>query len=365
MEQPLRVLVVDDTVTYRKLARDVLASLSGVEVVGTAANGKIALERVEQHHPDLLLLDLEMPEVDGLEVLRRLKVAGGDVGAIMLSAVTDTKATMNALELGAFDFIVKPGGNSLEENVQRLRGELRSKLDAFARTRSIRRILHEPAETCARRLPEPTPPASDAAFAGERPHATMTAPAVVALGISTGGPQALTEMLPKLPASLPVPVLIVQHMPPVFTRSLAEDLNGRCALRVCEASDGQVVASGDVLIAPGGKQMRVERENGTVIVRITDDPPELSCKPSVDYLFRSVADVYGGNVVGVIMTGMGSDGVRGCRMLKQRGAAIIAQDQATCVVFGMPRGLVEQGIADVVAPLGDIAGEIVRLATRR
>jgi two-component system chemotaxis response regulator CheB len=168
-------------------------------------------------------------------------------------------------------------------------------------------------------------------------------------------------MLPMLSRDLRVPVLIVQHMPPLFTRSLADDLDQRCGLRVCEAAQGQRVLPGCVYIAPGGKQMRVLPDKEAVIVDLNDDPPENSCRPSVDYLFRSVAEVYGGNAVGVVMTGMGSDGTRGCRLLKDRGAPIVAQDQASCVVFGMPRGLIEQGIADVVAPLDQIAAEIVRL----
>lgn len=370
MDCPLRVLVVDDTVTYRKLASDVLASLPGIEVIGTAANGKIALQRVEQHRPDLLLLDIEMPELDGLEVLRRLKTSGQDVGAIMLSAVSDAgaKATMKALELGAFDFIQKPSGSSMEENMQRLQAELRSKLEAFGRAQGIRRIFRNAAGNPTeppRRAAGGTSSSATTANLGRGPEAVRKRPAVVALGISTGGPQALTQMLPQLPGDLPVPLLIVQHMPPVFTRSLADDLNSRCRLQVCEAGDGQVVTPGQVLIAPGGKHMKVEWASGQVVTRVTDDPPEHSCKPSVDYLFRSVAEVYGGSVVGVIMTGMGSDGTRGCRLLKERGATIVAQDQASCVVFGMPRELVEQGIADVVAPLSGIADQIARLATGR
>ncbi|MEN6497970.1 MAG: CheB methylesterase domain-containing protein [Thermoguttaceae bacterium] len=198
------------------------------------------------------------------------------------------------------------------------------------------------------------------------PHtrAARTRPLVVALGVSTGGPQALKRVLPKLPEDLPVPVLVVQHMPPVFTRTLADNLARQCALQVCEASDGQIVEPGWVLIAPGGMQMKIERCNCEIVVRITDDPPERSCKPSVDYLFRSVVEVFGGNAVGVLMTGMGADGVNGCRLLRQRGAKIVAQDEASCVVYGMPRELVEQGLADLVVPLDEIADEIIRLTWR-
>jgi two-component system chemotaxis response regulator CheB len=262
------------------------------------------------------------------------------------------------LDTGAFDFVLKPSGASMEANVDHLRRELRAKLAAYARCRSIRQILYGGNSTLGNgpvaKVGEVAPaPAPSAPSAGP--------PQVVALGISTGGPKALTEMVPQLPANLPVPLLIVQHMPPVFTRSLADDLNNRTPLTVREGVDGQPIRAGEVWIAPGGRQMKVNRENDQVVLRITDDPPENSCRPSVDYLFRSVAEVYGGRAVGVIMTGMGNDGSLGCRRMKHCGASIIAQDAATCVVFGMPREPIEKGIADVVSPLGRIAAEIARL----
>ncbi|MBN1491253.1 MAG: chemotaxis response regulator protein-glutamate methylesterase, partial [Phycisphaerae bacterium] len=332
---PLRVLVVDDTVMYRKVISELLDELPGIEVVGAAANGKIALQKIELLHPDLLTLDLAMPEMDGLEVLRRLQDTNTSVGAIMLSAFTTegADATVAALRLGAFDFVVKPTGRTIDESAQMLRAELRTKIETFARAQSIHRILADAVPS-----KPPLPPRTDVAERMQRlamaPHAK---PTVVALGISTGGPQALTTMLPMLPADLAAGMLIVQHMPPMFTKSLAESLDEKCALHVCEAHDGQAVELGHVLIAPGGKQMRVERADDRVVARITDDPPENSCKPSVDYLFRSVANVYGASALGIIMTGMGSDGTLGCRLLKRRGATIVTQDEATCVVYGMPK----------------------------
>jgi two-component system chemotaxis response regulator CheB len=364
-EDPIRVLIVDDTITYRKIVSDVLADLPGVEVVGTAANGKIALQKIEQLQPDLLTLDLEMPEMDGLDVLRRLNQSGSNVQAIMISGANTNGAnlTMTALKLGAFDFVAKPTNDKVEKNVEFLRHELGTKIQAFARSQRVHTILHGPAPAPSHTLTAPHPHKED----GHVPHTQRPfeintfKPEVVALGISTGGPASLTRMLPQLPANLGVPILIVQHMPPVFTKSLADDLNHRCALRVCEACDGQPVSPGNVFIAPGGKQMKVERLDGHIAVRITDDPPINSCKPSVDYLFRSVSEIYGRKAVGVIMTGMGNDGARGCREMKRQGAAIVAQDEATCVIFGMPKGPIEKGIADVVAPLDNIAREIVRL----
>jgi two-component system chemotaxis response regulator CheB len=364
-ENAIRVLIVDDAVTYRKIVSDVLTGLPGVEVVGAAANGKIALQKIEQLRPDLLTLDLEMPEMDGLDVLRHLKQTGSKVQAIMLSGATAAGAnlTMTALELGAFDFVLKPISGTVEKNMAMLRNELNLKIQAFARSKRIHTILHGRGPTPPHTPTAPHPPRASGLPPRTRQPFEINAcrPEVVALGISTGGPASLTRMLPLLPANLGVPILIVQHMPPMFTKSLADDLNRRCALRVCEASDGQPLTPGCVLIAPGGKQMQVEKAGEHVVVRITDDPPENSCKPSVDYLFRSISAIYGRNALGVIMTGMGNDGARGCREMKLQGASIIAQDEATCVVYGMPKGPIEEGIADIVAPLDCIAAEIVAL----
>ncbi|MEN6452282.1 MAG: chemotaxis-specific protein-glutamate methyltransferase CheB [Thermoguttaceae bacterium] len=359
----MRVLVVDDAVAYRTIISRALEGVAGVEVVGVAADGKIALQKVESLRPDLLTLDVEMPSVNGLEVLRRLRASGSDVGVIMLSSFTSEGAdvTLEALEKGAFDFVVKPTGGTAEANAAKLRRELAVRIDAFSRAREIRNILRNRGQ--AVRTPTPTTPVQTGDEAvPNRPHwATAAKCEAVAIGISTGGPQALMHLLPLLPASLATPVVIVQHMPPMFTRSLADDLNGRCALRVTEAADGDPVRPGTILIAPGGRQMKVERNNGLPVIRITDDPPENSCRPSVDYLFRSVADVYGGRSLGVLMTGMGNDGAAGCRLLHRLGAPLLAQSEASCVVFGMPREPTIEGIAKPVA-LEDMAQEIVRIA---
>jgi two-component system, chemotaxis family, protein-glutamate methylesterase/glutaminase len=376
----MRVLVVDDTVAYRAIVSKALESIDGVEVVGVAANGKIALDKVEQLRPDMMTLDIEMPDVGGFEVLQRLRATGIEVGVIMLSAFTTegAKVTVRALETGAFDFVVKPSEGTREANFEKLRRDLAQRIEAFARAREIRTILNVRANGVAHTAATSpgsatvpglsagvmTAPAPDEAAGINSSAAKVAAWAerreVVVLGISTGGPQALTHLLPQLPANLAAPVLVVQHMPPVFTRSLANDLDGRCALRVYEATDGQPVVPGSVLIAPGGKQMKVERGDGTPIVRITDDPPENSCTPSVDYLFRSVASVYGRRALGVLMTGMGNDGAAGCRLLHGRGAPLLAQDEASCVVFGMPREPIQEGIAKATS-LEDMAAEIIRL----
>jgi two-component system chemotaxis response regulator CheB len=358
----IRVLVVDDTVTYRQLVSSALAEVPGIEVVGTAANGQLALTKIEMLKPDVLTLDLEMPVMDGLEVLRRLPQSKHACGAIVLSGscARGAKSTMSALELGAFDFIAKPdSGGTAEQNMLQLRRQLQSKIEAYVTHRLIDNIRGaDESEANLKRSNALSRQGTNSLAAAH--NAGSAPPDVVALGISTGGPMTLSQMLPLLPGDLPVPVLIVQHMPPVFTKSMADDLDRRCALTVCEAVDGQQVLPGHVLIAPGGRHMKVVSEAAQPTIRITDAPPEHSCRPSVDYLFRSVTQTYGARTIAVIMTGMGSDGTEGCRQLKQRGATIIAQDKASCVVFGMPRTLVEEGIADVVAPPDRIAAEIVR-----
>ncbi len=361
MDEKLRVLVVDDTITYRKIVSSVLAEIPDVEVVGTAANGKIALEKIGQTKPDLLLMDLEMPEMGGLELLRHLKATGSPVGAIVLSALTsrDSRSTLECLALGAFDFILKPAGGSFEENLGRIRDELAPRVGAFARRREVRALLAGTSRPAAPSVPPPTaapPPAP--------PRTTAAKADVIAIGISTGGPAALAEMLPRLPANLDAALLIVQHMPPLFTKSLAEDLDRRCRLRVSEAQDGDAVRKGHILIAPGGRHMKVSREGDRVLVRVTDDPPENSCRPSADYLFRSVASVYGPRALGIIMTGMGNDGAAGCREIKARGGWLLAQDAASCVVFGMPRQPIQEGIVDVVAPLNRLDQEVVRIVEK-
>jgi two-component system, chemotaxis family, protein-glutamate methylesterase/glutaminase len=189
---------------------------------------------------------------------------------------------------------------------------------------------------------------------------------VVAIGVSTGGPDALRAMLPRLPADLAAPVVIVQHMPPVFTKSLADSLNKLCTLQVAEAADGQLVHPGEVVVAPGGRQMKVHRnETGQAVIELTDDPPVQSCRPSVDYLFHSLAESFGPHTLSIIMTGMGYDGADGCRRLHALGGPVIAQNEASCVVFGMPRKPVEEGVADVVSPLSSLANDIVRYTGRR
>jgi two-component system chemotaxis response regulator CheB len=373
----IKVLVVDDTIVYRKAVSDILGEIPGVEVVGVAHNGKIAVAKIKTLQPDLLTLDIEMPEMNGLEVLQYLQQNAPQISAIMVSTLTSEGGdmTMRALELGAYDFILKPTSTNINDSRQQLRVLLTPLIKAFQTGRTTVGSLQSGAKGSGFQSsgtkpsgvkPRPSsysPPSpvrsSGSAMTPVRRHGKSE---IVTIGISTGGPNALARMMPMLPGDLGVPIVIVQHMPPVFTKSLANSLNSKCALTVKEAQDGEPIEANVAYIAPGGKQMKlVASTDGTNrLIKLTNDPPENSCKPSADYLFRSVADYYVGRTTAVIMTGMGSDGTKGLQILKQKGALIIGQNEETCVVYGMPKTPAELGLTDVVAPLDKIAGEIVK-----
>lgn len=355
-----RVLVVDDTVLFRRAVSMALEGVSGVEVVGAAANGRLALARMEALRPDLVTLDIEMPEMSGIEVLEAMRSGGLAAGVIVLSAhtVKGGELTMRALELGAFDFLTKPERGAAGENIDALRRQLQPMIRAFERRREIRNILVPGPRQAV--LPLPVPPTERSA---PRPVRGLrsSAPPMVLIGVSTGGPAALARLLPALPASLGAPVFIVQHMPALFTKALASSLAAKSAIHVKEAEDGETALVNCAYIAPGGRQMKLLRgARGEAIVRITDDPPENNCRPAVDYLFRSVALQFPGRAVAAILTGMGHDGTAGLQMLKRGGCHVIAQDEASCVVFGMPKEAILAGVVDTVAPLEAIAGLIVR-----
>ncbi|MDY7037643.1 MAG: chemotaxis response regulator protein-glutamate methylesterase [Thermodesulfobacteriota bacterium] len=364
--ESLRVLVVDDTVVYRKIVSDVLDELPDVEVVGIAGNGKIAMTKIVSLRPDLVTLDIEMPEMNGLEVLENIKNELPDIGAIMLSSLTQKggEMTMKALELGAFDFIPKPQFGTMEENKEIIKDAIAPMLKAYIRGKEIRNILNGRtvfSEDGVKRI-RPEGKTGNSQYRKGKTYKKYEKSDIVAIGISTGGPNALAKMMPQLPPDIDVPILVVQHMPPVFTQSLAHSLNSKCAIEVREAVDGEPLRPNTANIAPGGKQMKIVAgaDGKTRIVKITDDPPENSCKPSVDYLFRSIAHHYIGRSTGVIMTGMGSDGTLGLKLMKRNGATVIAQNEETCVVYGMPKAPIDEGIVDVVAPLNKIADEICR-----
>lgn len=363
---PLRVLVVDDTVVYRKIVSDVLSEIPGVQVVGSAHNGKAALLKIRTLRPDLLTLDIEMPEMSGLELLEHMQTDAPGVGAIMLSTLTHEGGamTMRALELGAFDFIPKPQAGTMDGNKKAVMKALTPILKAFGRSRSIRGALRSTKAPVRRK---PVSKAHSPAVLSNTRHKRTGPSSIIGIGISTGGPNALAHALPQLPSDIGVPVVIVQHMPAMFTKSLAKSLNSKCTLDVHEAIDGEPLLPNTVYIAPGGKQMKIVAgaDGRQRVIKITNDPPENSCKPSVDYLFRSIAELYVGRATGVIMTGMGSDGTAGLIQMKNNGAYVIAQDETTCVVFGMPKDPIEKGIVDRVAPLSQISREIVKTLSKK
>jgi two-component system chemotaxis response regulator CheB len=366
----LKVMVVDDTITYRKIVTDILSELPDVEVVGTANNGKIALNKIASLKPDLITLDIEMPEMNGLDVLAHIQKEHPDIGVIMLSTSTREggEMTIRALELGAFDFIPKPLSGTMAENRNEIKNLLTPILKAFKRRQEIKNILKgetiaagKKSDLSSKRKKSSAESENVAGRMQKISERLRIKSEIIAIGISTGGPNALAKMMPLIPPDIGVPILIVQHMPPIFTASLARSLNAKCNLSVAEARDGQLLTMNTVLIAPGGKHMKVATgtDGKNRIIRITDDPPENSCKPSVDYLFRSVAEHYVGRATGVIMTGMGSDGTKGAELLKKSGSFIIAQDEDSCTVFGMPKDVIESNLADIVLSLDKIPLEIV------
>ena len=351
----IKVLVVDDTIFYRKVVSDILAEHPDVEVVGTANNGKIALSRIRSLKPDLMTLDVEMPEMNGLELLEEIQRQKLKVKTAMLSSKTEkgSEATIMALQLGAFDFILKPDDQSAEKNKLQISSEIKRIIEVYKRHSQT--VISSPQITSPTVIHKAVGNLPKTFKRTERSH-------VIAIGVSTGGPNALTKVIPQLPGDIGVPILLVQHMPPAFTASLAKSLDGKSMLKVKEAVNGEEVLPNTVYIAPGGTQMMVATGIGLkkIIRTSTNAPPENNCRPSVDYLFRSVAREYGSKSTCVIMTGMGTDGKLGVTVAKSSGALAIAQEAASCVVYGMPKVVIEAGLADIISPLDGIADEIIK-----
>jgi len=360
MDEQLRVLVVDDMALYRKLLGDLIDEIPGVEVVGTAPNGKIALNRIAHLRPHVITLDIEMPVMDGPETLRHLSRMDRPPIVIVVSVHTHEGGakTFAALDSGAYSFITKPNGSDREENRARLSDELRSIFTGLVVKSRIRSAPVLAGAAQGGSLP---------AFATLDPVSRLKEaessdpPEIIAIAVSTGGPKALGQVIPRLPQDLSVPVVVVQHIPTEFTSALVESLNGKRAVKVKEGRHGMLLEPGTVYIAPGGRQMKVEPGgiNGSPALQVTDDPAENHCKPSADVLMRSVARAYGSRALGIIMTGMGNDGIRGLQLMKRKGATVIAQDRESCVVFGMPHEAIKAGIVDITAPLHTIPNLIV------
>lgn len=381
MNKPVRVLIVDDSSVFRTLLKEIMKSASDVEVVGSVRNGREAMEWIERDPPDLLTLDVEMPEMDGLTTLRAVEAFNNTrpmrprVGAIMLSSLTRHGAdtTIEALECGAFDFLTKPAGLDARSMMQGLQEQLLSEIRAFA-SQMDRPLLALPKKPTGATPPSgtpavardvrPTPLVKGAPFVpsmrlpGMRKHNRA-----IVIGVSTGGPRALGELLPPLCEVTSCPILVVQHMPATFTASLAASLDTKCKHRVLEAQDKMVVEDGYVYIAPGSHHLVPRPALGEVVLSVKDAPPELGCRPSVNILFRGAAKAFGANQIALILTGMGSDGEKGLHDIRNAGGYVIAQDEASSVVWGMPGSAVQAGVVDEILPLGEIPGVVDILTT--
>ena len=340
--KPIRVLIVDDSAAVRRLLRLALSDDPGIEIAGVAANGKIALALLEQNVPDIVTLDIEMPEMDGLTALAQIRKTYPRLPVIMFSTLTERGAvsTLDALSLGASDYVTKP--TTVADPSQAI-VSIRQQL--IPRIKSLCRRL----ELGGARSPERSVPATNSNGPID----------LVAIGTSTGGPNALAEVLAAFPADFPAPVLIVQHMPATFTRFLADRLSLICALPVREAVPGVKLQPGTIWIAPGDHHLVLSGISSHCSLQLLQTPPENSCRPSVDVLFRSVAQVFGKGCLAVVMTGMGQDGLRGAEAIHSFGGRVWAQDAATSVVWGMPGFVVQKGLAQRVLPLSAIGHEIV------
>jgi two-component system chemotaxis response regulator CheB len=344
----IKVLVVDDSALMRRVIWGLLEEDPEIQVVGSAVDGQDAIEKVHQLKPDVVTLDVEMPKLDGLQALGYL-MSEHPVPCVMLSAYTPRGAetTLKALDYGATDFVMKPSG-VISLDLERVRDELLDKIKV-ARGIDLKRL-----------------PFKDPNAATEVPKATarpkprpVDRGSVVAIGTSTGGPRALAALLPALPKDFPAPVLVVQHMSAGFTATLAARLDKECANRVKEAEQGEILEAGTIYLAPGDWHMEVAREGGVVKIKLDQRPPILGVRPCVDLLFQSVAEVYGAKALGVVLTGMGRDGSKGLKAMKALGARTLAQDEASSVVYGMPRAAYAAGVVDKVLSLGQMAQGIV------
>jgi two-component system chemotaxis response regulator CheB len=353
----IRVLVVDDSAMVRRVIQQALSGLDGITVVGTASNGQEALTQVQVLAPDLVTLDIEMPVMDGIETMRALRRTHPRLPVIMFSTLTErgARATFDALAAGARDYVTKPTNSSgLAESIATIRHELGTRIRAL----------------CTPIVPALTAPAAVRSFpaSGTATVAPTSRPSgavhVLVVGASTGGPDALATVLSALPATLPVPVLVVQHMPPVVTTMLAERLNRTAALNVREAADGEPVRPGTVYIAPGNHHLQVRKHGTSITVALDQGPQENYCRPAVDVLFRSVAAAYGPHTLALVLTGMGSDGAAGAGALVDAGGSVYAQDQGTSVVWGMPGAVVAAGRASKVLPLPSVADAVMARIAR-
>ncbi len=373
----IRVLIVDDSVVFRKILQEALSKKPQLKVVGTATNGKEALKKIRVLRPDITILDVEMPEMDGLSTLEEIKRQKLNTIVIMFSTLTSqgAKTTLEALSKGATDFVPKPSGTgAFAQSVKTIQDQLIPKIITLGQNGTRAKIGATPIRS--RQFVRPNisgvstnKKAASTKEPAMRPSMNLakkpTKVDAIGIGVSTGGPNALNEVIPRFPSNFKIPIFIVQHMPPVFTAQLASRLNQKSKLNVVEAQDNAIVQPGTVYIAPGDFHMTVIKEDKKYKIKLNQDPPENSCRPAVDVLFRSLAKTYKDKVLAAVLTGMGQDGLEGAKALKKTGAFVIAQDKQTSVVWGMPKFVAEAGLADRVVPLGNITTTILELSGHR
>lgn len=351
LSRKIRVLIVDDSAVIRRLLSNTLQSEDAIEVASTAPNGKIALAKIPQVNPDVVTLDMEMPEMDGIQTLEEIRKRYPDLPVIMFSSLTQrsAEATLIALSKGANDYVAKPAKTGgVGASVKNVREDLVPKIKCHCRWYA-KQVQHSDRLVKFNHQLE---------TASERTHDSRVD--IITIGVSTGGPDALQKILPALPSSLPVPIVLVQHMPAVFTKYLADRLDSLAQLRVREAQRGDRLSAGGVWIAPGDYHMTLQRAGTDVLVALNQSKPENSCRPAVDVLFRSAAKLYGKHVYSIVLTGMGQDGVLGCSAVRAAGGRIHVQDENSSVVWGMPGAVVSERLASKILPLDRIAPEIVR-----
>jgi two-component system, chemotaxis family, protein-glutamate methylesterase/glutaminase len=351
----IQIMIVDDSLVVRKALTNILSSDPDLAIAGWASNGRLALAKLQTLRPDIILLDIEMPDMNGLETIPGIRKILPHTPIIMFSTLTErgAEATLDALALGASDYVAKPSNQNMAATAEAIKRDLVPKIKA---------LCHFPAHAPKTMAGVATP-----AVRTKRPeirfHAAplhVSHPRIVTIGVSTGGPDALARLLPAFPANFPLPVVIAQHMPAIFTMLLAKRLASKCALPVRECQPGELLGPSCVWIAPGDFHMVVQQDENRVRLATHQGPRENFCRPSVDVLFRSVAAVYGANSLGVILTGMGQDGLKGCEALCAAGSSVIVQDEASSVVWGMPGFVARAGLAEKILPLDQIGNEIIR-----
>ncbi len=346
-----KIFVVDDTSVIRMLLTKIINSAPDMEVVSTASNGRFALEKLKSIKPDLIILDQEMPEMDGMETLTHVLQVFPKMPVIMFSALSEKggKFTLDALAKGAADYLSKPANmGSPEQATEYVSQQLLPKIRSL-----LKMVKTEEKKHFAPLTPSP--------FKSNSNRKLISKIKIIAIGVSTGGPNALAELMPRFPKNLSVPIVIVQHMPPIFTRLLAERLTTKCQIPIYEGIPGMLLEPGKAYLAPGDYHMVLEQNGNKVQIGTQQEAPENSCRPAVDVLFRSVAKIYGSSTLGVILTGMGQDGLIGSQLIKAQGGYILAQDEASSVVWGMPGAVSKHGVAEEILPLNQIGERVMQI----